>query len=210
MYATRPGATRLAVNHSGRRARLSASRLTPRHDEGVVQRGKNSTARPCIKTTLHSRIGWEVLGQLPPLATGGRNVEDRIYHRPHVSCTWTPEGCSRRQKRRHHKPLRIGGIAFIPQALAPIMSTSDLSPSHRTLPRIFANPKELQLAEITQLLFQSGSKRFASVQLRAGMTPVIISAIPMATMPQIRDNSRIRVPRVIRSSLRLNNKGRSG
>jgi hypothetical protein len=38
------------------------------------------------------------------------------------------------------------------------MSTSDFSPDHRALPRIFANPKESQLAEITQLLFQSGSK----------------------------------------------------
>jgi hypothetical protein len=40
------------------------------------------------------------------------------------------------------------------------MSTSDFSPGHRALPRIFANPKESQLAEITQLLFQSGSKAF--------------------------------------------------
>jgi hypothetical protein len=38
------------------------------------------------------------------------------------------------------------------------MSTSDFSPDHRALPRIFANPKESQLAEITQLLFQSGSE----------------------------------------------------
>src|SRR5882724_3720420 len=38
------------------------------------------------------------------------------------------------------------------------MSTSDFSPGHRAPPRIFANPKESQLAEITQLLFQSGSK----------------------------------------------------
>src|ERR1700694_4939146 len=38
------------------------------------------------------------------------------------------------------------------------MSASDFSPGHRALPRIFANPKESQLAEITQLLFQSGSE----------------------------------------------------
>ena len=38
------------------------------------------------------------------------------------------------------------------------MSASDFSPGHRALPRIFANPKESQPAEITQLLFQSGSK----------------------------------------------------
>ena len=43
------------------------------------------------------------------------------------------------------------------------MSTSDFSPGHRALPRIFANPKESQPAEITQLLFQSGSKRPAII-----------------------------------------------
>src|SRR5450755_4159757 len=43
------------------------------------------------------------------------------------------------------------------------MSTSGFSPGHRALPRIFANPKESQLAEITQLLFQSGSKGFEKV-----------------------------------------------
>src|SRR3984893_19192053 len=43
------GFHRLAVNHSGRRARLSTSRLARGYHEGVVERGKNSTARPCIK-----------------------------------------------------------------------------------------------------------------------------------------------------------------
>src|SRR6202043_2407931 len=86
------GFHRLAVNHSGRRARLSASRLARRHDERVVQRGEDSTARPRVEIPLHRRVGWEVLGQLPPLATGGRNVEDRIYHRSHVCRARTPEG----------------------------------------------------------------------------------------------------------------------
>jgi hypothetical protein len=58
------GFHRLAVNHSGRRARLSTSRLARRHHESVVERGKNSTARPCIKITLYRRIRWEVLGHL--------------------------------------------------------------------------------------------------------------------------------------------------
>src|SRR3954471_22672547 len=67
-------------------------------------------------------------------------------------------GRCRRQKWLHHKPLSISCIASISQALTPIMSASDFSPDHRALPRMFANPKESQLAEITQLLFQSGSK----------------------------------------------------
>src|SRR6202043_1866281 len=86
------GFHRLAVNHSGRRARLSASRRAPRHHQGVVELGKDSAARPSVEITLDRRVGWEVLGQLPPLATGGRNVEDRIYHRSQVCRTRTPEG----------------------------------------------------------------------------------------------------------------------
>jgi hypothetical protein len=47
------------------------------------------------------------------------------------------------------------------------MSTSDFSPDHRALPRIFANPKESQLPEITQLLFQSGSKGMSNASLES-------------------------------------------
>jgi hypothetical protein len=54
------------------------------------------------------------------------------------------------------------------------MSTSDFSPGHRALPRIFANPKESQLAEITQLLFQSGSE--------VRKSPRIIPASPHSTL----------------------------
>jgi len=53
------------------------------------------------------------------------------------------------------------------------MSTSDFSPDHRALPRIFANPKESQLAEITQLLFQSGSNQFMSGYFLAILRPVV-------------------------------------
>ena len=85
------GFYRLAVNHAGRWARLRANRLARRHNETVVQRSKDSAARPRIELALHRRVGWKVLGQLPPLATGGRNVEDRIYHRSHVCRARTPE-----------------------------------------------------------------------------------------------------------------------
>ena len=46
------------------------------------------------------------------------------------------EGRSRRQKWLHHKPLGIHRIAFISQALAPILTPSDFGPDHRALLRI--------------------------------------------------------------------------
>src|SRR5580692_3004570 len=64
------GFYRLAFNHAGRWARLSANRLARCHNETVVQRGNDSAARPRIEIALHRRVGWKVLGRLPPLATG--------------------------------------------------------------------------------------------------------------------------------------------
>ena len=51
------GFHRLAVNHSCRRARLSASRLAHRHNERVVQRGKGSVARPRVEIALNRGVG---------------------------------------------------------------------------------------------------------------------------------------------------------
>jgi hypothetical protein len=92
-----------------------------------------------------------IIGLYAPVARASRRAS---RHSPAIP---TCSAASRRQTRLHHKPLCIRRIAFIPQALASIMSTSDFTPAHRALPRIFANPKESQLAEITQLPFQSGS-----------------------------------------------------
>jgi hypothetical protein len=57
------------------------------------------------------------------------------------------------------------------------MLTSDFSPAHRALPRIFANPKESQLAEITQLLFQSGSKRWVAEPLNFVLRPDVLTSL---------------------------------
>ena len=56
------GFQRLAVDDAGRRARLSAGRLARRHHEGVVERGKDTAARPGVEITLHRRVGGKSLG----------------------------------------------------------------------------------------------------------------------------------------------------
>jgi hypothetical protein len=63
------------------------------------------------------------------------------------------------EKGLDQKPLRIGRIAFIAHAIAPIVRSSDFGPGHRALPRLFTNPRESQLAEITQLVFRSDTQR---------------------------------------------------
>src|SRR5450755_4869884 len=86
------GFHRLAVNHSCRRARLSASRLARRHNERVVHRGKDSVVRPRVEIALNRGVGWKILRQLSPLAAGGCNVEDRVHQCSHVCFARTPKG----------------------------------------------------------------------------------------------------------------------
>jgi hypothetical protein len=122
-------------------ARLSANRLARRHNETVVQRGKDFAARPRIEIALHLRVGRKVLGQLPPLATGGRNVEDRIYHpfagllradarELKLLAEAAPSQTTRHPSYRFHiASPRVYNV------------NECFRPDHRTLPRIFANPK---------------------------------------------------------------------
>src|ERR1700722_20330689 len=64
--------------------RLSANRLARRHNETVVQRGKDSAARPRIEIALHRRVGWKVLGQTA--AIGNRWTQCRGSHSSPFAC----------------------------------------------------------------------------------------------------------------------------
>src|ERR1044072_5114041 len=58
-----------------------------------------------------------------------------------------------RQQTSDQRPLRIGEVACIAQAIASIVRASGFGPWHRALHRIFANPTESQPAEITHCFF---------------------------------------------------------
>src|ERR1044072_3348858 len=58
-----------------------------------------------------------------------------------------------RQQTSDQRPLRIGEVACIAQAIASIVRASGFGPWHRALHRIFANPTESQPAEITHSFF---------------------------------------------------------
>ncbi|MET4804820.1 hypothetical protein ABIA96_007431, partial [Bradyrhizobium sp. LB11.1] len=76
------------------------------------------------------------------------------------------QSLSSRHQSGDQRPLRIGQIACITQSAALILDTSDFGPRHRVLPRIFANPKESQLAEITHSFFGQALRMAIETDLR--------------------------------------------
>jgi hypothetical protein len=69
---------RLAVDRPSARRRLTPDLFAQRHDQKVIDARHQAAARPCIEITLNSGIGRKVLGELPPLAAGRGDVEDRL------------------------------------------------------------------------------------------------------------------------------------
>src|ERR1700712_1248097 len=58
-----------------------------------------------------------------------------------------------RQAPRDHSPFSIRHVTCVAQPAALIIGTSDFSPWHGGLPRIFANPMESQPTGITRSFF---------------------------------------------------------
>lgn len=125
---------------------------------------------PGIKITLDSRVRREVARQRSPLATGRQNIENRLHHLAQIDFPWSPKSPWRRHLSGNQRPLRIGQIACVAQPIALILDTSDFGPRHRALPRIFANPKEAQPAEITHSFFGQ-ALRMRGVDFNTGNDP---------------------------------------
>src|SRR5580658_5177183 len=108
---------------------------------------------PSIKIALDRRVRRKLAWQSPPRAASGQNVEDRLHDLAQIDLPGAPPPSPRRHLPGDQCPLRIGQVACVAQTIALILGTSDFSPWHGALPRIFANPKESQPAEITHCFF---------------------------------------------------------
>jgi hypothetical protein len=143
----------LAVNDGCRRPRLAAKSAT----RPPNQRGDDSLPptgiAPSVEVTLDRRAWRKIPWQSAPLAAGGQDVENRLNHPTQIGRTWPVQPPPPRKPARDQIPLRIRHIACIAESVASILRTSDFSPRHRALPRIFANPKESQPAQITHSFF---------------------------------------------------------
>ncbi len=112
-----------------------------------------SGVAPSIEIALNRRVWRKFLRQCPPLTSAGQNEEDRLHYLPQVHLSWPAQMTSRWHPPGNQRPLRIRHIACVPQPTTSILRTGDFSPWHGALPRIFANPKESQPAEITHCFF---------------------------------------------------------
>src|SRR5208283_1134406 len=128
------GFDRLAVDRPGARRRLTPNLFPQRHDQNVIDARHQAAARPSVKIALNSGIRRKILGQLPPLAAGGGDVEDRLDN-----------GAQRRNARpaapKGAWQERFDQRPFFVRSVTPILAAGDFSPSHK-IPSNLANPKE--------------------------------------------------------------------
>jgi hypothetical protein len=143
----------LAVDDRSRRSRLTTE-FPPRFsDQGPDDPVPPGGVPPGVEIALDRRVWGEVAWQSPPLAAGRDNEQNCVYHPTQIYCPRPAAPAPRRHLARNQPPLRIGHIACVTQTITLILPAGDFGPWHRALPRIFANPKESQPAEITHFFF---------------------------------------------------------
>ena len=130
------GFHRLAVDHTGGRAGLSALGPPRAHEQLVVDPVQRRLGAPSVEVLLDRALRRKVLRQHPPLATRARHVQDRVHHLAQVRRSRASQPFAWRQQRADHAPLRLGKIACIAQPLALIFGSSGLGP-HLVPPSLF-------------------------------------------------------------------------
>jgi hypothetical protein len=147
------GFNALAVDHARRRAGFAARSFARRHHQRVVHRPPESAVAPLIEVVLNRGERREILRQQPPLAARPCNERQRVHNLAQIDGARAAKTARRGQHGLQQCPLRIAQITCIPPLRRLILPAGDISPGHRDLLRIFANPIESQPADITQLFF---------------------------------------------------------
>ncbi len=154
----------LTVDDGCRRTRLAAEPAARPPDQSCEDSLPPAGIAPSVEIALDRRARRKIARRSAPLAAGGQDVENRLDDPAQIGRARPAQSASRRKPPRDQRPLRIRHIACIAESVASILRTSDFSPRHRALPRIFANPKESQPAGITHSFFgQSPERAFARV-----------------------------------------------
>lgn len=187
--ATFGGLHGLAVDDAGRRTCLPSLLLPGRHDEGVVDGAQDADVAPGVEMVLHRGEGREVLRQHPPLATRRSHVEVRVHNLAQVRLTRPPDRLRSRQQGRDQRPFPVAQVTCVARGLAGLVAPGDISPRHRALHRIFANPTESQPTDITQLFLgqalrpHKSNVRYPSVPLPPRERLKSLASRPAANLP---------------------------
>src|SRR5712691_7474773 len=81
---------------------------------------------------MHGASGRQVLGDRPPLAARAQNVHHAVDHLAHDDAPFPAAPLARRNERRDMRPLLIGQVARIAQAVA-VVAGAVLGSPHRHL-----------------------------------------------------------------------------
>src|SRR5512132_254279 len=105
---------RLAIHDGNRRSRVPAGCGAGQWVERTVQDGPEAGDAPAPEIAVHRRPGREIRRQLPPLAAGPEQVEDRVEHGAHVRRSWPASGLRRWNVGHEQRPLWIRQVRRLP------------------------------------------------------------------------------------------------
>ena len=74
---------------------------------------EGSILPPLVEVAPDGALGWQVSGQVPPLAPGAEDLEDGVDDVPHVGLAGPSAGANRRDVRLDQGPLGIGDVAGV-------------------------------------------------------------------------------------------------
>src|SRR5208337_355331 len=89
----------------------------------VVELLQGPVSSPLVEVTPDGALGWEVHGQIAPLAAGAEDAKDGVEDVPYVGLAGPSAGVDRRDVRLDQGPLCVGDVAGIMVRSHPI-STS--------------------------------------------------------------------------------------
>ena len=147
----------LAVDHPGRRRGLPSDGFAHRHEQGVIDRRPQPHVPPAVEIMLHCGHRRKQIGrQHPPRQTAAQQIEQGSNDLPIAPYRRSPPARAKRKQRLQHRPFGIRQIAWQPQPPSGKLLAGDVGPPV-ILRRCLAPSIESQMADITQLLFRSGS-----------------------------------------------------
>jgi hypothetical protein len=84
----------------------------------MVQPPERAVPGPKGEIVVHRALGRQVFRQGPPLAAGRQHIEDPVQHLADLDGALTATALGRRDEGLDQRPLLIGEIARVPQAMA--------------------------------------------------------------------------------------------
>jgi hypothetical protein len=132
----------LAVDDAGRRRGFAALGQTRDPGQLAVDLLQQAVIAPRAETAAHCGNRRETVGQHAPLATGRRDVQDRVEHTAQIGPPGATDTPDRRHQRLHKRPFRVGQITYVPAALSGMLASGEFGPSQRDL-RSASQPNRL-------------------------------------------------------------------